>query len=118
QANVAPYDVRQGGFTGAGVNSVTRQGTNQFRGTIYDYIKGPGTQGYKVDDVTVAKSPFKFNVLGGSLGGAFIPNKLFFFINAEQDIQTAPAPAYIASDPTHPPPAGSVSQVSADSLNM
>ena len=71
QVNVAPYDVRQGGFVGAGVNSVTRQGTNQFRGTVYDYIKGPGTQGYKVDNTVVARSPFKYNVLGGSLGGAF-----------------------------------------------
>jgi hypothetical protein len=118
QVNVAPYDVRQGGFVGAGVNSVTRSGTNQFRGTVYDYTKGPGTQGYKVDNTTVARTPFKYNVLGGSLGGAFIPNKLFFFINAEQDIQTAPATSYIASDATHPVTAGSVSQVSADSLNM
>ena len=118
QVNVAPYDVRQGGFTGAGVNSVTRSGTNTFRGTVYDYIKGPGTQGYKVDDVVLTKSPFKYNVLGGSLGGAFIPNKLFFFINAEEDLQNAPATALIASDATHAPAAGSVSQVSADSLNM
>ena len=118
QVNVAPYDVRQGGFVGAGVNSVTRQGTNQFRGTVYDYIKGPGTQGYKADDAIVTKSPFKYNVLGASFGGAFIPNKLFFFINAEQDLQNAPATPYIASDATHPPAAGSVSQVSADSLNM
>ena len=55
QVNVAPYDVRQGGFVGAGVNSVTRSGTNTFRGTIYDYIKGPGTQGYKADNVLVMR---------------------------------------------------------------
>ena len=83
QVNISPYDVRQGGFTGAGINSVTRQGTNKFRGTVYDYLKGPGTQGYKVEDAVVTKIPFTYNVFGASLGGAFIQNKLFFFVNAE-----------------------------------
>jgi len=118
QVNVAPYDVRQGGFTGAGVNSVTRQGTNQFRGTIYDYIKGPGTIGYKVGPTQVARTPFSYNVLGASFGGAIIKDKIFFFINAEQNKQTQPATGIIASDATHAPSAGSVAQVSADSLNQ
>ncbi|HEX4371697.1 MAG TPA: TonB-dependent receptor, partial [Puia sp.] len=116
QVNVSPYDVRQGGFTGAGVNSVTKSGTNQFRGSIYTYLKGPGTQGYKVDNNVIAKTPFSYNILGGSFGGAIIKNKLFFFISAEQDLQSAPATGVIASDGTHPPVAGVVSQANADTL--
>jgi len=116
QVNIAPYDVREGGFTGALLNSVTRSGTNQFRGTFYDYIKGPGTIGYNVDDITVAKTPFSFNVLGASLGGPLLRNKLFFFINAEQDLQNAPATSVIASNANTPPQPGVVSQANSDTL--
>ena len=118
QVNVAPYDVRQGGFTGAGVNSVTRSGTNQLRATVYDYIKGPGTIGYKVEDARVPKTPFTYNIVGASIGGAIIKNKLFFFINGEQNLQSAPATGVLASDASHPAQSGVYSQANADSLTL
>ena len=118
QVNVSPYDVRQGGFTGAGVNAITKSGTNQFRGNIYTYLKGPNTQGYNVEDVTVAKSPFSFYTRGVSLGGPIIKNKLFFFINYEAVKQTAPAYTVVASGGSGglAPSAGVVSQANYDSL--
>lgn len=115
QVNVAPYDVTQGGFSGAGINSVTKSGTNQFKGSVYTYLKGPGTQGYKVGTTTITKPTFSFNTRGASLGGAIIKDKLFFFISGEQVRQTAPATSQVASDAGHAP-GGNVSQANADTL--
>ncbi len=116
QVNVSPYDVRQGGFTGAGINSVTRSGTNTFKGSVYTYLKGAGTQGYNVGNVTVPKTDLSFNLRGFTLGGAIVKNKLFFFISGEQVRQELPATSFIASDANHPAAAGSVSKANADSL--
>lgn len=117
QVNISPYDVRQGGFTGSGINTVTRSGTNQFRGSVYTYLKGPGTQGYHVGTAEVNKLPFTFNLSGASFGGAIVKNKLFFFISGEQSIQSAPATSIVASTTSNPPVPGSVSIANADTLN-
>jgi hypothetical protein len=117
QVSTSPYDVRQGGFTGAGINTVTRSGTNQFRGTVYGYTKNENTQGYKVANTTLPKTPIKYKLWGAAFGGAIIKNKLFFFGSYEQVRQELPATSYIASTlPGNPPVNGSVSQANADTL--
>ncbi len=110
QVNTSPYDVRQGGFSGAGVNTVTKSGTNQFKGSVYYYNKNENYQGYDVTTVKVPKTPIDFGTRGFSLGGPIIKNKLFFFVSGEQVHQALPATSYLASRPGLDPANGSVSQ--------
>ncbi|MFI5155540.1 MAG: carboxypeptidase regulatory-like domain-containing protein [Chitinophagales bacterium] len=117
QVNISPYDVRQGGFSGAGVNSVTKSGTNTIHASVYTYIKGPGTQGYKVENNVVPKQSFSYNLRGLTIGGPIIKNKLFFFLSAEQERRTDPGTSFIASDATHAPNGVTVSNANADTLN-
>ncbi len=117
QVNLSPYDARQGGFSGAGVNSVTRSGTNKFRGSVYTYLKGPGTQGYKVRTVTVPKTDFNYNLSGIAVGGPIVKNKAFFFISAEQEKIEQPATSYVASNSTRQP-GGNVSLANEDTLTQ
>ncbi len=81
--DIAPYDVRQGSFTGAGINVVTRSGTNLFRASAYSYIKNEGLVSEKVAGDDVTPVDFSERQSGLSVSGAIIPSKLFFFVNGE-----------------------------------
>ncbi len=83
EVSLAPYDVRQGGFTGAGVNAVTKSGTNDFKGTVYHYFRNENLIGDRVGDVEITNPELNFNQSGLALGGPILRNRLFFFVNAE-----------------------------------
>lgn len=90
QVMIAPFDVRNGGFTGAGINSVTKSGTNEWHASAYMYIKSPSLRGYQQKDEIASVTDFSNKQYGVSLSGPIIPNKLFFFINGELDRQENP----------------------------
>ncbi|MCW3110434.1 MAG: TonB-dependent receptor, partial [Segetibacter sp.] len=117
QVSVSPYDVRQGGFSGAGINSVTRSGTNTFKGSVYTYIRTPDLQGYNVRTNTIPKPSFNYNLRGASIGGPIIPNKLFFFVSGEQERVSQPATTLVASKPGQTAVPGVISQAVADTLD-
>ncbi|HUR91814.1 MAG TPA: carboxypeptidase regulatory-like domain-containing protein [Gemmatimonadaceae bacterium] len=99
QINIAPYDVRQGNFVGAGVNTVTRSGTNQVQGSLYWAFRDnrKSLHGTKAGDLTVNPGEFNFKKVGLSVGGPIIPNRLFFFTNLEYDGLTSPGTNFRAN---------------------
>ncbi|TAK41302.1 MAG: TonB-dependent receptor [Saprospiraceae bacterium] len=99
QVNVAPYDVRQGGFTGAGINAVTRSGTNQFEGSVFYNTRSESLAGDKAVGTAISKSNFSIKQTGFRLGGPIIKNKLFFFINGEIERRDDPATSFLAARP-------------------
>jgi len=116
QINLSPYDVKQGGFTGAGVNAITKSGTNTVTGSAYWYFKNQDLQGYKVDGEKLAKTEsYKNNQLGFSVGGPIIKNKLFFFLNGETTKRTTPGSNILANRGTG---AANESLVKASDLDL
>ncbi|WP_255495244.1 TonB-dependent receptor [Dysgonomonas sp. 521] len=85
QVTIAPYDVRQANFTGAGINAITKSGTNTFKGTAYTYQRNENMRGTWVDGEQIATMKSSTELYGASLGGAIIKNKLFFFVNGEYE---------------------------------
>lgn len=98
--SITPYDVRQSGFTGASVNAVTRSGDNEFRGSVYTYLNNENFKGNDVGDVSFAKSKSKYNLYGVRFGGPIVKNKLFFFVNYENEKSVEPGPSRVAGGST------------------
>lgn len=94
--DLSPYNVRQGGFTGAGINVVTRSGDNKLRGSVYCFFRNQDLVGQKVQDAEIARTAFSEYTTGFRIGGPLIRNKLFFFGNYEQVTSTQPGAAYLA----------------------
>lgn len=90
QVNLAPYDVRQANFTGAGINAVTRSGTNQFQGSVYYFLQNQDLVGDRAQGRDVIVSDFKAPNIGARLGGPIIKNKLFFFVSGEIERDSRP----------------------------
>ncbi|MDN3547378.1 TonB-dependent receptor [Mucilaginibacter aquaedulcis] len=100
QVDIAPYDVRQGNFTGAGINTVVKSGTNEVKGTAYYYGRGVRLTGYHAGNTNVPITPFDYHTDGVAVGGPIIKNKLFLFVSGEQErISQPPATAYVAGRP-------------------
>lgn len=98
QINMAPYDVRQSNFTGAGINAITRSGTNNIEGSVYGFFRNQDFNGRVIGkDTLPAFDKTTAQVLGARLGGAIIKNKLFYFVNFELEDNTRPGITYMPS---------------------
>ena len=117
QVNVSPFDVKYGGFAGGSVNTVTRSGKNQAFGSVYQYFKNKDLQGYKVGDITLPEQEFTYDLKGFTAGGAIIKNKLFFFVNGEQEKRMQPGTQWTASDANNNPNGINISQAKAADLD-
>ncbi len=117
QVNIAPYDVRQGNFVGAGVNMVTKSGGNDFTGSVFYNTRSNDFVGTQAGPNKFNPGTFQYRDVGISLGGPIIRNKLFFFSSFEDDRQTAPGTTFTAWDGVPADTGANITRVLASDLD-
>jgi hypothetical protein len=112
QVNSSNYSAEYGRSAGAVVNSVTKSGTNEFHGDLFEYYRNNkfgarnprATQSVLINGVStpVGIKPLDIrHQFGGSVGGPIVKNKAFFFFSYDQQKRNFPglavffAPGYL-----------------------
>ena len=99
QVNIAPFDVRQSGFTGSGINAVTRSGTNEIESSVYHSFRNDKKEflGNRAGNIKITPSKFQEKIWGARIGAPIIKDKLFFFGNFETIDNISPATTWTSS---------------------
>jgi outer membrane receptor protein involved in Fe transport len=116
QVNIAPFDVRQGNFVGASVNTVTRSGTNRLSASFYHRFRSEDFVGTEAAGNTVNPGTFTFRNTGVWAGGPIVRNRLFVFGNYENQRDVRPLSTFRANNGGEAV-GGQVTRVLASDLN-
>ena len=82
RVSTSVYTAESGAAGGAQINVVSKGGSNQFHGSLYDYLRNDKLDTRSPFDGSQIP-PFRLNQFGGQLGGPVIRDKAFFFANYE-----------------------------------
>jgi hypothetical protein len=108
RVDTATYSAEFGRSGGGVVNLVTKSGTNQFHGVLYEFLQNDhlNANSWQNNRNKVVKGRFQQNQFGAAGGGPVIHNRTFFFANYEgvrqgspiQFLDTVPTPAQRQGD--------------------
>ena len=82
--NQTSYDAEFGGKSGGVINVITKSGSNNFHGSVFEFVRNDifDAKNFFVSPAS-SKPPFKQNQFGASIGGPIQNDKSFFFANYE-----------------------------------
>lgn len=100
QINRSSYNAEFGRVGGGAVNIVSKSGTNQFHGSLFEYFRNEALDARNHFASTRQDPPFKRNQPGFTFGGPIVKDKTFFFTSYEALIRRESAFTSILSDPS------------------
>ena len=92
------YSAKFGGQGGGVMNAVTRGGTNQFHGALFEFVRNSDLNG--TNFFAGSKDGLKRNQYGGTIGGPVQKNKTFFFFSYQGTKLRQTPSSNLATTPT------------------
>lgn len=107
------YSAEYGGSAGGVMIATTKSGTNQFKGSLFEYLRNDRLDAANffapISGDKKVKAPLRYNVFGGTLGGPIRRDKAFFFFGYEGS-RRGEGTTRTLTVPTDPQKAGDFSQ--------
>ena len=77
------YDASQGRVAGGVVAAVTKSGTDDFHGNLYEFFRNDvlNANNFFLNAANVARPPYKRNQFGGTFGGPLAKGRAWFFVS-------------------------------------
>ena len=84
------FDAEYGNFSGGQVNVVTKNGTNQWHGSGFEFLRDTifNARGYSFSSPAPPRGSYRQNIYGGTFGGPIKKDKVFFFADFQGTNQT------------------------------
>lgn len=100
KVDTADYTADTGGSAGGQVSLISKTGTNEFHGSIFDYLRNNYFDALGPIRSSTRRPVFQLNQFGASLGGPIVRNRTFFFANYEgfrQQLGGVPQTGFVPS---------------------
>ena len=109
-------DAEYGNYAGGQINVVTKSGTNQWHGNVFEFLRNTNLDAKNYFDVT-GRGAYHQNQFGGTFGGPVIRDKTFFFADYQGNRVIQAVPQTIAGAPSAATEAGDFSGIASSLTN-
>lgn len=93
-------DAEYGNYAGAQINVVTKSGTNQWHGNVFEFLRNTSLNARNYFDPPGVKGVYHQNQFGGTFGGPIIRDRVFFFADYQGNRRIQAVPQVIAGAPS------------------
>jgi outer membrane receptor protein involved in Fe transport len=108
QVNTNSYAAEIGRAGGGVINTITKSGTNEFHGDVFEFYRDKSLNANSWDNNALGrpKRAYHYNQFGGNVGGPISKDKLFFFFDYDGQRNTTPNTVALGALPAATDPLG------------